>query len=131
MRQHSCIAFSRQVYSDVRSFPIAWRYHRERCHDIVLCTTLIMFKSDCLWKIKGVEENIIKHLIAEGTRESHLVSMICNKHKPRREHVVDLSNVFKNYIYTKLFNCRLLFTCSCHRLHNLCDEWEGGPCKTS
>ena len=41
----------------IMALPIAWRYHKERCHD-VLCTT----KTKFWWQIKA--GGIINHLIA-------------------------------------------------------------------
>ena len=36
---HFCIVISCQVYYDVMTLPRGWRYQRQQCHGVVLCTT--------------------------------------------------------------------------------------------
>ena len=59
-----------QVYYDVIALPIAWPYHRQRRHGVLLWTTETTLKLCLLWKLKGVGK-IITHHFAEGKRESH------------------------------------------------------------
>ena len=42
---------------DVTAWLLAWRCHRQRCHDVVLRTTKTTSKSDYLLKIKAWEKN--------------------------------------------------------------------------
>ena len=63
------LSFRAKYYYDVMAFSLAWRYHRKRCHGVMLCATKTTFKWK--WDEKSVGEIIINHHMAEGRRKSH------------------------------------------------------------